>query len=452
MRLTRRRRLELLLHHGVFVLLLILLGTLLAYLAREFRYEHDLTRGHRNTLSAATLELLGRIEGPVSVTAYALARNAQGDNMHRRIEESLRPWQRAKPDITLSVVDPREQPQEAARAGVRAPFELVVEYRKRSERLTEFNEQAFANVLMRLVRGADRFVMWLDGHGERKLDGRANHDLGEFGRQLEHKGFRLSSVNLALAQEVPANAALLVIASPQVDLLPAEVQKVRRHVAGGGNLLWLIDPEPLRGLAPVAELLGLVLTPGTVVDPLAAQLNAPAAFAVGVAAGYGRHPVTISLDRNTVFPFARQLGATELEEWRATPLVDVAQRGWVETGSLQGKLAFDKNRDFPGPVTIAMAFERSRGARQQRVVVVGNGHFLSNAYLGNGGNLVLGVNIVNWLSGDDRLITIQPRVAADGAFDITQPLLLLIALTFVFALPLAFVATGAFIWWRRRRI
>jgi hypothetical protein len=452
MRLTRRRRLELLLHHGVFVLLLIVLGTLLAYLAREFRYELDLTRGHRNTLSAATLELLGRIEGPVSVTAYALARNAQGDNMHRRIEESLRPWQRAKPDITLSVVDPREQPQEAARAGVRAPFELVVEYRKRSERLTEFNEQAFANVLMRLVRGADRFVMWLDGHGERKLDGRANHDLGEFGRQLEHKGFRLSSVNLALAQEVPANAALLVIASPQVDLLPAEVQKVRRHVGGGGNLLWLIDPEPLRGLAPVAEMLGLVLTPGTVVDPLAAQLNAPAAFAVGVAAGYGRHPVTISLDRNTVFPFARQLGATELEEWRATPLVDVAQRGWVETGSLQGKLAFDKNRDFPGPVTIAMAFERSRGARQQRVVVVGNGHFLSNAYLGNGGNLVLGVNIVNWLSGDDRLITIQPRVAADGAFDITQPLLLLIALTFVFALPLAFVATGAFIWWRRRRI
>lgn len=452
MRLTRRRRLELLLHHGVFVLLLVVLGTLLAYLAGEFRYEHDLTRSHRNTLAPATVELLARMEGPVGVTAYALARNAQGDNVHRRIEESLRPWQRVKPDLTLALVDPREQPQAAARAGVRAPFELVVEYRQRSEHLTEFNEQAFANALMRLARGADRFVMWLEGHGERKPDGRANHDLGEFGRQLEHKGFRLSSVNLALAQEVPANAALLVIASPQVNLLPAEVQKVRRHVAGGGNLLWLIDPEPLRGLAPVAEMLGLVLTPGTVVDPLAAQLNAPAAFAVGVAAGYGRHPVTMALDRNTVFPFARQLGVTELEEWRATPLVDVAQRGWVETGSLEGKLSFDKNRDFPGPVTIAVAFERNRGARQQRVVVVGNGHFLSNAYLGNGGNLLLGVNIVNWLSGDDRLIAIQPRVAADGALDMTQPVLFLIALAFLFALPLAFMVTGAVIWWRRRRI
>jgi ABC-type uncharacterized transport system involved in gliding motility auxiliary subunit len=452
MRLTGRRRLELLLHHGLFVVLLVALGTLLAYLAREFRYEHDLTLSHRNTLAPATLELLARMEGPVTVTAYVVARNVQGDNVHRRIEESMRPYQRAKPDITLALVDPREQPQAAARAGVRAPFELVVEYRQRSEHLTEFNEQAFGNVLTRLARGADRFVMWLDGHGERKLDGRANHDLGEFGRQLEQKGFRLNSVNLALAQEVPTNTALLVIASPQVNLLPLEVQKIRRYLAGGGNLLWLIDPEPLRGLAPVAEMLGLVLTPGTVVDPLAAQLNAPAAFAVGVAAGYGRHPVTAALDRNTVFPFARQVGVTELEEWRATPLVDVAQRGWVETGSLEGKLSFDRNRDFPGPVTIAVAFERQQGARQQRVVVVGNGHFLSNAYLGNGGNLPLGVNIVNWLSGDDRLVTLQPRIAADSAFDIPQPLLILIALTFLFALPLAFVATGAVIWWRRRRL
>lgn len=452
MRLTGRRRLELLLHHGLFVVLLVVLGTLLAYLAREFRYEHDLTRGHRNTLAPATLELLARMEGPVTVTAYVVARNAQGDNVHRRIEESLRPYQRAKPDIALALVDPREQPQAAARAGVRAPFELVVEYRQRSEHLTEFNEQIFGNVLTRLARGADRFVMWLDGHGERKLDGRANHDLGEFGRQLEQKGFRLSSINLALAQEVPANASLLVIASPQVNLLPAEVQKIRRHLAGGGNLLWFIDPEPLRGLAPVAEMLGLVLTPGTVVDPLAAQLNAPAGFAVGVAAGYGRHPVTAALDRNTVFPFARQVGVTELEEWRATPLVDVAQRGWVETGSLKGKLSFDKNRDFPGPVTIAVAFERQQGARQQRIVVVGNGHFLSNAYLGNGGNLPLGMNIVNWLSGDDRLITLQPRIAADSALDISQPLLILIALTFLFALPLVFIVTGAVIWWRRRRV
>jgi len=452
MEVTRKRRLHRVVHHGLFVVLLVALVTLLAWLAREFRVEHDLTESHRNTLSAATLEVLKRLEGPVSVTAYAPARDARGEHVHQRIEEFLRPYQRAKPDIALALVDPREQPKATAAAGVRAPVELVVEYRRRSDRLTEFNEQAFANVLMRLARGAERLVLWLDGHGERRLNGPANHDLGEFGRSLEHKGFRLNSINLALVQEVPANAALLVIASPQVDLLPAEIQKIRRHVAGGGNLLWLIDPEPLRGLAPIAEVLGLVLTPGTVVDPLSAQVNAPPAFAVGVASGYGRHPVTVPLNRNTMFPFARQIGVIESEEWRTTPLVEVAQRGWIETGKLEGKLSFDKNRDFPGPVTIAVAFERSVGDRQQRAVVVGNGHFLSNTYVGNGGNLDLGINMINWLAGDDDLIAIQPRGVADSSIDIDQATLYLIVFTFMFALPLAFMITGAAIWWRRRRI
>ena len=81
--------------------------------------------------------------------------------------------------------------------------------------LGEFSEQAFANALMRLMRGSASLVLWLEGHGERKLDGIANHDLGEFGRQLQQKGLKLNSVNLALAQEVPSNAALLVIASPK---------------------------------------------------------------------------------------------------------------------------------------------------------------------------------------------------------------------------------------------
>jgi ABC-type uncharacterized transport system involved in gliding motility auxiliary subunit len=446
--LTARRRLQLLVHHGLFVVLVIAAAALLAYLAREYRVEHDLTRSHRNTVSAATLDVLKQLDGPVTVTAYAMARDARGEQLHRRIEEFMLPYQRAKPDITLTLVDPREQPKAAAEAGVRGPVELVVEFKRRTERLAEFNEQSFANVLMRLARGAERLVMWLDGHGERKLNGAANHDLGEFGRLLESKGFRLSSLNLALAQEVPANAAALVIASPQVDLLPAEIQKIRSFLKGGGNLLWLIDPEPLRGLAPVAEMLGLVLTPGTVTDPDAARLNASPTLAV--AAVYGRHAVTEGFNLITVFPQARQIGVIENDEWRTRQLVEVAPRGCVKSGKLEGNC--DPKRDIPGPITIAASFERMVGDRQQRAVVVGNGSFLSNTFIGNGGNRALGVNIVNWLAGDDNLITIQPRSAADGAIDIDQPALYLIAFSFLIVLPLAFLITGAVIWWRRRRI
>lgn len=449
MKITRRARLQLLVHHGLFVALLVAAAALLAYLAHEYRIEHDLTQAHRNTLSPATLDVLGKLEGPVTVTAYAVARDGRGDSVHRRIAEALRPWQRAKPDIRLALVDPREQPKAAAEAGVRGPVEFVVEYRRRTERLTELNEQALANALMRLARGAERTVMWLDGHGERRLDGRANHDLGEFGRMLEQKGFRLGPLNLSLAPEVPANTALLVISHPRIDLLPGEVEKIGRYLKSGGNLLWLVDPEPLRGLAPVAEALGLVLTPGVVVDPDARRLDASAT--VAIAALYGRHPITEGFNLVTVFPQARQIEAIEGDEWRVRPLIEVAPRGCFRTsGKPDGRC--EQGRDVPGPITIGAAFERARGDRQQRVVVIGNGAFLSNTFIGNGGNLGLGLNIVNWLAGDDDLITIQPRSASDTSIDIDRPTLYLIALTFLFVLPLTFVSAGVVIWWRRRRI
>ncbi len=90
--------------------------------------------------------------------------------------------------------------------------------------------------------------------------GRRNFDLGDFGRQLANKGFRVQALNLAVAPEVPDNAAVLVITPPRVDLLKGEVDKILRFLERGGNLLWLIDQEPLHGLQPIAEYLHLELT------------------------------------------------------------------------------------------------------------------------------------------------------------------------------------------------
>jgi len=44
---------------------------------------------------------------------------------------------------------------------------------------------------------------------------------------------------------VPSNGSVLVITQPQINLLPGEVDKLLRYVDGGGNLLWLLDAEPL---------------------------------------------------------------------------------------------------------------------------------------------------------------------------------------------------------------
>jgi ABC-type uncharacterized transport system involved in gliding motility auxiliary subunit len=329
--------------------------------------------------------------------------------------------------------------------------ELVIEHRGRRERSSTLSELEFTNVLIRLARSAERTVMSLDGHGERSLINGANHDLGDFGKQLAAKGVSVSALNLTISPEVPDNVALLVIAQPQTEILGIEIAKLERYLDRGGNFLWLIDQEPLYGLETIAERLGLQLTPGIVVDPDSIERGGRPVMAVAAAGSYNAHPIVRSFRLNTLFPFARALSVTPIDDWNATRLIEVAPRGWIETDSLDRRIVFDQGRDIPGPITVALALERIRNERTQRVVTVGSGHFLANTYLGNGGNLDLGINMVNWLVGDDTLIAIQPRSAPDASLTLSKPALLGMVVTFLIALPVALLSFGAFIWWRRRR-
>jgi ABC-type uncharacterized transport system involved in gliding motility auxiliary subunit len=435
--------------NAVFTLLLLAAAIALAQLAARYPLRWDLTQNAANSLEPGSVEVLKQMPGAIRITVYAAGQDARLGDMHRLIRDFIALYQRYKPGIVLTFVDPAKQPEEARKANIRAQGEMLVEYGGRTERLTTVSEQVLTGALMRLARRSDPLLLYLDGHGERSLEGAANHDLGEFGKRLQQQGFRLSPLNLALAQNVPANAAMLVIAQPQLALLPGETDKLLRHVADGGNVLWLVDAEPLRGLEPLAEKLGLLLTPGIVIDPAAEEMRTPRDWALG--AGYPPHPVTRNFNLITVFPSARAIGWEEGKEWQHARLVDVAPRGWVSSRSTQGKPQFDKNRDVPGPVTVALALQREVHGREQRIVVVGSGSFLANAYSGNGGNMDLGVNMVNWLCNEDRLITIPPRAVKDGAISLGKTGLALVSGGFLIALPAALLLAGGWMWRRRRR-
>ena len=84
-------------------------------------------------------------------------------------------------------------------------------------------------------------------------------------------------------------------------------------------------------------------------------------------------------------------------------------------------------------------------------MVIGDGDFLSNTYLGNPGKLDLGLNIVRCLSHDDATIEIRVTAAPDTTLVLGKTAQAVIAIGFLVGLPLLLLLTGLVIWLRRRR-
>lgn len=428
-------------------LLLVLVAAGAMYqLAARFPVQRDVTQNALNSLEPGSVAALALLREPVQITVYATNQDAQLGDIRKVIREFVALYQRYKPDISLTFVDPLKEPEAMRKAAIRGNGEMVVEYVGRKEHISILNEQTLSSALLRLAHGKNQMVMYLYGHGERKLDGVANHDLGEFGERLNQLGYRSASLALTKAQDVPDNVSMLVIAHPQTHLLPGEVRKLLRHLDKGGNLLWLVDNEPLRGLEPLAEKLGITFIPGVIVDPSAQEMDAPLNWTLG--AGYPPHAITRDFDLITAFPDARALTVETKPGWEKHTLVEGAANGWVSENGV-GK-RFNRNRDIPGPVELAISLQRNVNDREQRIIVVGSGAFLSNAYSGNGGNLDFGINLVNWLANEEQLITIQPHAAKDGKIVFSKRQLTALSSGFLVLLPLALIATGLWAWRRRR--
>ncbi|OIR04719.1 ABC-type uncharacterized transport system [mine drainage metagenome] len=428
------------------LLLVLVAAGALFQLAARYPAQWDVTQNALNSLEPGSVDALALLKGPVQITVYATQQDARFGDIRKFISEFVALYQRYKPDISLTFVDPVKEPEAMRKASIKGNGEMVVEFAGRNEHLTTLNEQTLSGALLSLAHNKDQALMYLGGHGERKLEGIANDDLGDFGARLKQLGYNAVSLNLALAQDIPANTSMMVITHPQIRLMPGEVGKLLHYIDNGGNLLWLVDAEPLRGLEPLAEKLGISFMPGIVIDPAAQEMNAPLNWTLGT--GYPPHAVTRNFDLITVFPNARAISIDQKDGWQTHTLVEGAPRGWVSDHGISKHI--DKDRDIPGPFSLSVALQRTVNDREQRIIVVGTGSFLANIYSGNGGNLDLGINMVNWLANEERLITVQPHAAKDGKITLSKNQLTIISVSFLVLLPLLLVVVGILQWWRRK--
>ncbi|MET0028593.1 MAG: GldG family protein [Candidatus Thiodiazotropha sp.] len=431
----------------LFYLLLLIIWMLLAWLGSRYDRQWDWTRQGSNSLSPTSVEILARTPGPLTLTAYV----PETRSLRERIQRFIARYQYHKPDIRLQFVDPLRNPDETRRLGISLSGEILLGYDEREERIQQLDEEHLSNAILRLGQRSERWIVGLTGHGERDLLGPANHDLGRFGEQLEQQGFRVISLDLATLPELPERTALLLIASPQRPLLSGELERLKDYLARGGNLWLLSDPDNPVGASLAHDLAGVDQLPGTLVDANVRELGIDNP-SIALVPRYPDHAATRGFNLLTLYPQAAALNAPASAEWRVTPLLRTLERSWNETGPLSGEIERNPEAgERPGPLSIGLALVRDLGGREQRLMVIGDGDFLSNSFLDNAGNRDLGLALSRWLAGDDTRIGIPASEADDRDLQLSRNATLMISLGPLIVLPALLLLLGGWLAWRRNR-
>ena len=342
-----------------------------------------------------------------------------------------------------------------------------------------------------MVEGEERTVYFVQGHGEADPEGDQRDGYRAVTGALERDNFRIETIVLAQATEVPPDATVIVVAGPDTDLLPGETDLLRDYLEGGGKLLLLLDPPetnddpPKPNLEALAAEWGIEIGNDVVVDASGVGQLLGTDASVPVAATYPPHAITENFALLTAFPLARSVrpvaGGTNGRT--AEAIVQTSERSWAEADLSQlrtGEVTLDEPAgDRPGPVTIAAVVsqtverpdaeetdESADGATadegeggddaaddpplQARLAVFGDSDFASNAAVGIQGNRDLLLNVVNWLAQQENLIAIRPREPEDRRITLTadqQTRIYWLALAIV---PGGILALGFLSWWTRR--
>jgi ABC-type uncharacterized transport system involved in gliding motility auxiliary subunit len=430
----------------------------------------DLTENQAYSLSEQTLKILRNLDAPVEFTVYD--QETGFDRFRPRFES----YQYESNQVKVEYVDVDRQPGRAKEAEITAYGTIVARYKDREQRLTATEEQDVTNALIKLVSGAEKKVYFTQGHGERDT---ASADrmrgYNAITEALGRDNFSVATLPLIQQKEVPADATVVVIAGPTTDFLEPEVEALRRYLAKGGKVLFLLDP-PGATEGDLPNLLGLLkewsieLANDVVLDASGIGQLFGGDATVPVVVNYPAHPIAEGFRVMTAFPHARSVRAVEGGKQTPQSILETSPQSWAETdlkNLADGKVEFNDGADRRGPVSLGHAVSAPATAAapapadggnqspdapkpESRIVAIGDSDFAGNNALGVQGNLDLFLNTVNWLAQQEDLIAIRPREAQDRRLSLTADDQTRIMWLSLFIIPGLMFAGGVYSWWKRR--
>ncbi|MFZ5470726.1 MAG: GldG family protein [Myxococcota bacterium] len=424
----------------------------------------DLTSKKIYSLAPQTTSTLRALKDPVKAIGFLPADHPAYDTL----DELFRRYAAESERFVYALKDPLKNPDLAAKYQLREGQTTVVLTKGEGTQaahtaINVLSEQELTNALIKLEKVGEQKVYYLVGHGEWPLEeveptaeGPSVTSAGELAKSLLQEGYSPQTLNLVEKNEIPRDAALLVIAGARSRFSDGEKALLEKYLEEGGRLVYFAEAKADPGLDALLAKYGVQVDEGLVADD---RVNPTNPYVV-VTAAMGDHDITRILKQvkaNVELPTVR--GLSVLHEGLAdgvvvTPVVVSSPFAWVET------TLDDQPRLSPGekagaiPLVLAStrptASAKDKRFDEARVLVFGDSEVLVDAMWGHEADRNLVLNSLAWASSQVQKITIRPPDRDISTLDVDDAMLSRIRFISMDLLPISLVGFGLAIWLARR--
>jgi len=439
--------------YGAFVAMYLVVVVAIVIVANWLADHHnktvDVTANKQFTLSDETKKVTGNLKK--DVTIYYFDRSDSYD----RARDMLDRYKNLSSKIKVDYVDPEKKPDVARVEGARAMGDIIVDNGEKKETAKGLTEEELTGALVRASKNGAKTVCFVSGSGEHTLADTERDGYSTMKDALEKNNYKTDTISLIEKPDIPKTCSVVVVGGPKHDYLQPEIDALKTFVTGGGRAIFNFDPVlnlPAEKMGDTPALAMLVsgwgVTPnGDVILDLSSASRLFGQISP-VSGSYTQHPIVrVMTDNATVFPLARSLEVKSPAEALFSSTADSYSLVNPKLPINESALATAKK----GPFVLGAAATIGTGSNAGRIVVVGSANWMANNILSAPiGNRDLALNMMNWLTSDEDLISIRPKEPEDRRLHVTGSAIRVMFLTSVIFLPLIVIVSGVSVWWKRR--
>lgn len=438
---------------GVEIVLVGLIGFLILAIAWSRNVTFDMTPTLDHTLSDQAQRTARRLDKDVRVTVFY---NSQEQGRVREMKDLLRRFADQSGHVSFRMVDLDRSPMLANQYSVVNYNTAIVESGDVRLPVRNVGEDDLTTALIKLIEGRQRVAVFAVGHGEAdptNPDPRSG--LTQAAKALESENYRIERM-ADLRGGIPDEVTLLVVANPRTDFTEAEIAAVDAYLKRGGGGLFLVEAGSAPRLAALLREFGIEQGNDLIVDERNRLFFADS-FAPQVAF-FNDQILPFTGAPPAVLPLAQSILPVDpsREGVQVAPFAFTGQDTFAHKNRtiVEGVVpAFVEGVDLPGPVPVAAIARIGVDETGGSVVVVGDGEFATNLYVGTLGNRDFFLNLAHLAGRAEALIATRHEINPGGTFSrlhLTAPQARTLFWVSVVVLPAAVLLLGALIGWRRR--